>query len=329
MELKSPQVQPGASRTTAAPISLQENTLALLDLVLRHAGAGRMDEAMRLMSQPLSALWSEARGSARAAEMQRWCREHELYPLLQQDPFTARCTRKPRGYAGDAVMMDYIYGNQAPEGTTALGAAIFAASTRVPMGLSVRFRRQLLKSLIDDAVAQRADARILSVASGHARELEGSLIEQPGFAGEVVAFDQDTLSCAEVARVHAGRPVRVVNRGVRELMSGAESRELAASLGRFDLVYSAGLFDYLPDTMAKRLTQRLFALLRPGGRLVIGNFVPGSANRGFMELFADWVLVLRDEEQMRELARAAGAARFTSFLDPHRNVAYIELHAPA
>lgn len=37
------------------------------------------------------------------------CRQHPVMQLLQQDPFTSRAFRKPRGYAGDAVMLDYIY----------------------------------------------------------------------------------------------------------------------------------------------------------------------------------------------------------------------------
>jgi SAM-dependent methyltransferase len=189
------------------------------------------------------------------------------------------------------------------------------------MGLSVLYRRQLLKSLIDDTVVTREAGRVLSVASGHCRELEGSLVGTPLFSGEFVAFDQDPESCAEVARTQAGARVRVVNQGVRDLLSGPT----AAALGEFDLIYSAGLYDYLPDVLARRLTARLLQMLRPGGRLLIGNFVPGGSGRGYMELFMDWTLVVRNEAAMRELALAAGAAALSSFHDPHRNVVYVEL----
>src|SRR5262249_38418269 len=50
--------------------------------------------------------------------------------VLHQDPFTYRAFSKPRGYAGDAVMMDYIYGlgdaRQADEDATPIGRAVFA-----------------------------------------------------------------------------------------------------------------------------------------------------------------------------------------------------------
>jgi extracellular factor (EF) 3-hydroxypalmitic acid methyl ester biosynthesis protein len=308
-------------RSSPGVLSLQENLHALLDHAWAQVHAGRALAGYRLLGTPLSALWSEARGCGRADEMLAWCRQHPLHALAQQDPYTQRATLKPRGYAGDAVMMDYIYQGTPPPGTSALGAEIFGATTRVSMGLSVLYRRQLLKSLIDDAVVSVDAARVLSVASGHARELEGSLVQSPHFQGEFFALDQDPLSCQEVQRVHAGGRVHVINEGVRDLLSP----ERGAALGCFDLIYSAGLYDYLPDVLARRLTQRLLQLLAPGGRLVIANFVPGGSGRGYMELFMDWTLVLRTEVQMRELAQAAGAAQVHSFLDPHRNVVYAEL----
>jgi len=302
-------------------ITLEENTRLLLDRAGQLVQVGDFLGAFRLLGTPLSTLWTEARGSGRAADMQRWCSDHARHALVQQDPYTHRARTKPRGYAGDAVMMDFIYTGTPPEGTTELGRGVFSATTRVSMGLSVLYRRQLLKSLIDDTVVNHEAGRILSVASGHARELQGSLVASPFFRGEVVALDQDPLSCDEVAQVNAGRPVQVVRQGVRDLLGGP----LAAQLGRFDLVYSAGLYDYLPDVLARRLTARLLQMLRPGGRLLIANFVPGGSGRGYMELFMDWTLVLRNEAAMRALSRAAGAVQVNTFHDPHRNVVYAEL----
>ena len=308
---------PGASLS----ITLEENTQALLARAYQLMLAQEYLAAFRLLGAPLSALWSEARGSGREHEMLAWCRAHPLHALVQEDPYTNRARAKPRGYAGDAVMMDYIYAGVPPEGTTVLGQGVFGATTRVSMGLSVQYRRQLLKSLIDDTVVTHEAGRVLSVASGHARELEGSLVGSAFFRGEVVALDQDPLSCQEVARVHEAAPVRVVCHGVRDLLGGP----LTDELGQFDLIYSAGLYDYLPDTLARRLTTRLLQMLRPGGRLLIANFVPGGSGRGYMELFMDWTLVLRNEAAMRALALASGAEQINTFHDPHRNVVYAEL----
>jgi hypothetical protein len=75
------------------------------------------------------------------------CRAHPLYRVFAADPVTARARAKPRGYAGDAVMIDYIYqGIPMAERFTLgpLGAALFAATTSSSSAVAVRERRHLL-----------------------------------------------------------------------------------------------------------------------------------------------------------------------------------------
>lgn len=310
--------------------ALGQRLALLLDDATGWIERGQCARAFRLLGAPLSALWAEARGTSRTDEAMAVAHSHRLFAMVRQDPYTERAASKPRGYAGDAVMMDYVYRGTAPEGTTPLGRELMAATTRSPMGLSVLYRRVLLRSLIDDVASALDGGRILSVASGHCRELEGSLIASPLFQGEFVALDQDPLSCDEVRRCTAGQRVRVVQQGVRELLARpVDGRTGDEDLGHFDLIYSAGLYDYLPDGLARRLTARLLQMLRPGGRLMLANFVPTGSGRGYMELFMDWPLIVRNEAAMRELALAAGAARVASFHDPHRNVVYVELSAEA
>lgn len=312
---------PGATSVTLPP--LVDRLTALLDEAQGLIDGARCIEAFRLLGAPLSALWAEGRAMGRDDELLALARGHGLNARVQQDPYTWRAFHKPRGYAGDAVMLDHVYRGEPPESTTALGRAIFAATTRSPMGLSVRYRRVLLRSCIDDVVSAIGGGRILSVASGHCRELEGSLVASAAFSGEFVALDQDPLSCAEVAACTAGQRVRVVEQGVRELVARG-----GTALGQFDLIYSAGLYDYLPDTLARRLSERLLSMLTPGGRLLLANFVPTGSGRGYMELFMDWKLIVRNEAALRELGTTAGAGTISSFHDPHRNVVYAEMARP-
>ena len=145
--------------------------------------------------------------------------------------------------------------------------------------------------------------------------------------------DPFTHRAASEPRGHAGDAVRVVNLGMRDLSTGP----LAESLGDFDPIYSAGLYDDLPDGLTRRLTRRptrhlprrLLQMLRPAGRLLIANFVPGGTGRGYIELFMDGSLILRKETAMRALGQASAASPVVSFHDPHRKVVYAELEREA
>jgi extracellular factor (EF) 3-hydroxypalmitic acid methyl ester biosynthesis protein len=74
---------------------------------------------------------------------------------------------------------------------------------------------------------------------------------------------------------------------------------LKARLGDCDLIYAFGIFDYLSDRMASRLTKELFQLLGKGGKLVIFNISSINDNyRAYYELLGEWSMIHRTKEQM-------------------------------
>ena len=79
-------------------------------------------------------------------------------------------------------------------------------------------------------------------------------------------------------------------------------------LGGFDLVYSAGLYDYLNDETARTVTAAMFRSLRPGGRLLVANFAPELRDIGYMEAIMDWRLIYRDEAALATLASGIPSA---------------------
>jgi len=298
------------------PCARARRTLDEVDSLIR---ARRLAESYRLLGPALSGIQAEAEVAGVGPELTRVVREHPVFSTCQQDPYTHRAFAKPRGYAGDAVMLDFVYCGQPPAGTSEPGATVFAVTTRGPMGLSVLFRRSLLKAYVDDVVATTPGFRILSVASGHCRELQGSLLLEGESSGDFLALDQDASCCEQVAADYPHPVVRSEPCTVRTLIGGA-----AAALGKFDLVYSAGLYDYLPDPVATKLTAVLTRCLRPGGRLVIGNFLPTSSGRGYMSQFMDWHLRYRSESELVAMFGEGPGPRVRTAADPHGNVVYAE-----
>jgi hypothetical protein len=80
------------------------------------------------------------------------------------------------------------------------------------------------------------------------------------------------------------------------------------SLANLDLVYSAGLYDYLPDLVAQRLTGVLYSRLRQGGRLLLGNMVEEPDTSWVLHFVLGWPLLYRTDESMLRIAQRLSPA---------------------
>ena len=93
---------------TVSSGAMPERWISTLDGVHEQLLAGRVEQPLAELIDDLS--------ERRENDPESWpayaqfCLSHPVCRLLYEDPFTHRAFAKPRGYAGDAVMMDYIYG---------------------------------------------------------------------------------------------------------------------------------------------------------------------------------------------------------------------------
>ena len=247
---------------------------------------------------------------------------HPVCQMIHEDPMVARSFRKPRGYAGDAVLLDYLYGIRDRGGASELARQIAEVSAGRGPAAAVRHRRDLIAYRIDQ-LAERSprSVRVLSIACGHFREGRQSIAVQTGNLEEVVALDSDADSLREVA-ASSPKIVTTCEMSVRRLLTGR------AELGTFDFVYSAGLYDYLEDRTAKSLTAKLFAMLRPGGKLLFCNFLPDTPDAGYMESFMGWSLIYRSLGAIVRLAEDVPEEQVSDtrrYEDGFGSVGYVEL----
>jgi len=295
----------------------------LFDTAYEKLKTNEVIPAFRLLGKPLSEIYQAHESNGTAEIVIAAARAHPLFALTQEDPYTHRANTKPRGYAGDAVMMDYIYEGVADKPMSTLGTRIFQATTRVSMGLSVVYRKALLSAYINDTAALADPFRILSIASGHCRELKDTLSLDGAFNGEFIALDADELSCAEVKASYPAEKVKTIHANVKHLLVGKDGLQ-----GQFNLIYSAGLFDYLAPAVASKLVSTLLSKLSPGGRLLVANFLPQSFGRGYMECFMDWRLIYRTEQELIDLFPEELHPQISITVDPHGNVAYARYDKP-
>jgi SAM-dependent methyltransferase len=71
----------------------------------------------------------------------------------------------------------------------------------------------------------------------------------------------------------------------------------------FDVIYAAGLFDYLNAGLAARLIEDCHGLLVPGGVLIVGNFSLEThpSDRVLIDWLLDWHLLYRNEADYRAI----------------------------
>ncbi len=225
-----------------------------------------------------------------------------------------RAFTKPLGYAGDYEMMNIIYRN-GYEGDDVFSQVMSKVDCEGSAALAVRNRREyLLKKILAlyTGLEEGRTGKVVSIACGPCMEL-ADLLEHAGeiknpFKLDVVAMDQDPHALADArqrlsshAGNHTGIRIDLVQDNIKNLILGRKKE--ASRYANADLIYSAGLCDYLSANATSRLIGELYRDLNPGGCLVIGNFGPFNPQRFKMEYGAEWFLIHRSEEELKDLAR--------------------------
>jgi len=177
--------------------------------------------------------------------------------------------------------------------------------------------------MANERVDKSKPLRVLSLAAGHGREISLS----HAFKRNEVSFaalDLDELSLRQLAQDYGQYSVELYQWHVKLLLQ----QEAQNLIGKFDLVYSCGLYDYLPDSFATKLTEAIASrLLKPGGKLILVNFVDHYF-RNWMEIFMDWHLIYRDVASLEQLTAVIPpnmVARKSLFKDPSGAVLFVEI----
>jgi extracellular factor (EF) 3-hydroxypalmitic acid methyl ester biosynthesis protein len=180
------------------------------------------------------------------------------------------------------------------------------------------YLRRQIQAVAEAAAGTAREVRVVSLGCGPAREVEDHLREAPRVPRMVVTLvDQEEAAIEfadqrlSAAALRHGDAVRISGRHVsfRQLLSNEALLEEASGQ---DLVYSAGLLDYLSKPVARDLIRRCARQLRSGGILLFGNAVSDPAVRWVPELVLDWHLNLRTAAEMRALAPADGGGLATA-----------------
>jgi hypothetical protein len=243
-----------------------------------------------------------------------------LLPLVVACPVHRRAYEKPLGYAGDFRLMEMLFARDFL-GESLFGRFMYSVTLQHTLAHTVVAREAFMREAVRVAMErdEPGPVRVLSMAAGSAIELRKFLGNSEGLSRPLHLFllDQDEaahetahrrLSRILLEQHQSKLPVTLecLHFSVRQLILPQTKEEYWLRdelLGNFDLIYSAGLYDYLTDAVARRLTSVLYSKLRPGGRLILGNLTEMPDCSWMMEYVVNWPLVYRTEESMDRLRK--------------------------
>jgi extracellular factor (EF) 3-hydroxypalmitic acid methyl ester biosynthesis protein len=250
--------------------------------------------------------------------------QYDLHPLLLRAPFVYRAFQKPLGYAGDYEMVNMML-RESREGPTVYAQII--NSLYLGTGPAEAHRNRIdilvdwLRERIGKAVESGRQPRILNIGCGPAVELQRLFRTEPmmeraditlvDFSEETLAYTKERLRAA--ASDGRLRPnVTYSHDSVHRLLKRASGEDQSPP-EPYDIVYCAGLFDYLSDRICQRLLRLFTQWTVPGGEILATNVHPSNPARHWMEHLLEWYLIYRDEKQMEQLADELG--RHEVFVD--------------
>lgn len=173
----------------------------------------------------------------------------------------------PQGGQGDYKMLEYVYKNS-PQ-STGLGSYLDYYGLSLPLAQAVRCRIIRLEEILRREITSRKAASVLNIGCGSCRELmglapdivaSGAKVTCIDLDGDALAFAMERLSFTEAADSIEFRKYNATRMFDDELNM--------AAFGMTDIIYSAGLFDYLPSEFLSKVLGALYRMLNEGGTLV-------------------------------------------------------------
>lgn len=238
----------------------------------------------------------------------------QLHPLILCSPFADRTVHKPLGYAGDYEVVNMIL-RDPHEGASLYARLLNRWFIRQPPAEAHRNRvtflaRRLLEETARCSALGRG-ASFYNLGCGPAKEIQDFMAEHrasDNAAFTLLDFNEETVmhghSVLESVRARHNRKT-VLDFQKKSVAQVLKNRDAGA---RYDMVYCAGLFDYLSDAVCLRLMNVFYELLAPGGLLLVTNVDRANPIRHWLGDVLDWHLIYRNAAEMQRLKPERAAA---------------------
>ncbi|MEN8229670.1 MAG: class I SAM-dependent methyltransferase [Bacteroidota bacterium] len=205
---------------------------------------------------------------------------------------------KPFGYPGDFSLIHNIYQEYVnPDQKYRNWDRFFQDQAGAH---AVRNRKNyFLKRCAEIEKRDHQTKRVLILGSGPATDVNEYLKNNPDstISFDLVDFDQNAIDFAMSQNAQFKDSIDYFKINVLRFKP----------FHWYDLIWSAGLFDYFKDKHFVYMIHKYYKYLNEGGEFIIGNFSNSNPTRRLMEVLSDWYLNHRSKYDLVRMALEAKA----------------------
>jgi extracellular factor (EF) 3-hydroxypalmitic acid methyl ester biosynthesis protein len=239
--------------------------------------------------------------------------KRQLHPLVLCSPFAYRTYQKPLGYAGDYEMVNMITRDPCEGGSLFAKVVNLWFLNQWPAKAHrnrIQYLRDCLRSECLRGARRGRPIRILNLGCGPAREIqeflaEDDLCDHAQFT--LLDFNEETIQHTRAVldqikrRYHRRTDIQIQRKSVHQVLKESVKRVIETADEKYDLIYCAGLFDYLPNRTCKQLMNTFYDWVAPGGLVAVTNVADCKPFRHMLEFVLDWHLIYRDTKEAEAL----------------------------
>ena len=229
-----------------------------------------------------------------AEVMNVWQSVPEVY--ITKDTMQGYALLKPHGYSGDYVIIERIYEQWLSPKEHLINWDRFFHKQEAPR--AIINRKKYFLDILDTLQKKDGKRDVLNIGCGPSNDVVEFLSKGDSHIFfECVDYDKDAIEYSHN---------KVKEKGfLNHIEFHRENAFKFRPSKQFDLIWSAGLFDYLDEKTFKMLLAKQLAFLKTGGEMVIGNFSLDNPTRDYMEC-GNWFLYHRSPDDLIKIAGECG-----------------------
>jgi len=224
-----------------------------------------------------------------------------MKPILNPSTIIGFSYTKPFGYNGDFFIIEKIYQRYInPDEKYKKWDAYFH---EFPAAIAVVNRKTLAIEIFEklNEKAMGLEHNVMILGSGPISETFEFFEKHPDspLVFDMLDLDKRAIAYAQNKSKKYSKSITFNNRNV---IRHTPER-------KYDLIWSAGLFDYFKGKHFVYLLKKYYEFLNEEGEMIIGNFNVNNPSRRIMEILGDWFLYHRSEDELIDFALQAGIKR--------------------